>query len=56
MVAQSIFACLAFYFLYSGIVAVLVHLGMPKQLGAFDASAALVAPLNPVKFPAGIHR
>ncbi len=56
MVAQSIFACLAFYFFYSGIVMVLVYFWVPIQLGAFAASAALVAPLNPIKFPARKHR
>ncbi|MDQ3968702.1 MAG: hypothetical protein M3275_09955 [Thermoproteota archaeon] len=56
MVAQRIFACLVFYFFYNGIVVVLVQFGVPKQLGAFAACAALVAPLNPVKFPARIHR
>lgn len=57
MVAPSIiFACLAFYFFHSSVVVVLVHFGVPKQLGTFAASAALVAPLNPVKFPARKHR
>jgi hypothetical protein len=56
MVAQTIFASLEFYFFYSGIVVVLMRFRVPKQLGAFAASAALGAPLNPVKFPARIHR
>jgi hypothetical protein len=52
---QGIFACFVFYLFYSGKVMVLMHLGMPEQLGNFAASAAFIAPLNPVKFPAGIH-
>lgn len=55
MVAQSIFACLAFYFFYSSVVMVLMHFGVPIQLGDLAATAALVAPLNPVKFPASKH-
>ena len=56
MAAQTIFACLEFYFFYSGIVVVLVHFGVPKQLGAYAACATLVASLNPVEFPALIYR
>jgi len=29
---------------------------VPKQLATLTASAALVTPLDPVKFPTGIHR
>lgn len=56
MAARIIFACLVFYFFYSGIFVMLVHFGVPEQLGSFAASAAFIAPLNPVKFPARIHR
>lgn len=55
MACQGIFACFVFYLFYSSKVMVLMHLGMPEQLGNFAASAAFIAPLNPVKFPAGIH-
>lgn len=57
MVAPNIFACLEFYFLYSGVVVmVLMQFWVPEEFGAFAALAALVASLNPVKFPARIHR
>ena len=55
MASQSIFACFVFYLFYSSKVMVLMHPGMPEQLGNFAASGASIAPLNPVKFPAWIH-
>ena len=55
MASQSIFACFVFYLFYSSKVMVLMHLGMPEELGNFAAASAFIAPLNPVKFPAGIH-
>ncbi len=56
MAAQSIFVGLVFYFFYSSKVMVLMHLGVPEQLDTFAASAAFIASLNPVEFPARIHR
>ena len=55
MAYRNIFACFVFYLFYSSKVMVLMHLGMPEQLGNFAAARAFIAPLNPVKFPAGIH-
>ena len=56
MAAQIIFGCLVFYFFYSGIVVMPMDFGVPEQLGTLAAPVALVAPLDPVEFPAGVHR
>ena len=55
MASQSIFACFVFYLFYSSKGTVIMHLWMPEQLDNFATSGAFIAPLNPVKFPAGIH-
>lgn len=56
MAAQIIFGCLVFYFFYSGIDVMPVDFRVPEQLGSLTASAAFIVSLNPVKFPARIHR